>query len=140
MKRMPLSNLRCLGNTTGGADAAQEKERTMDGQKITTNMSLLDDEAQMLLELAALRGLEPDKLLHSLALEWTSIGIGVRLAGARYPERMNRAHPKAFDCEAEAARPCKTYAPIDWGAADRPTPPRYAPIEWPAPVTTEGDV
>ena len=129
MKRMPLSNLRCLGNTTGGADAAQEKERTMDGQKITTNISLLDDEAQMLLELAALRGLEPDKLLHSLALEWTSIGIGV-----------NRAHPKAFDCEAEAARPCKTYAPIDWGAADRPAPPRYAPIEWPAPVSAQGDV
>ncbi len=90
-------------------------------------------------ELAALRGLEPDKLLHFLALKGTAEEIGTQLARARYHARMNGAKRKAFDCEtAKPKHPA--YTPIDWGAVDRPTPPRYAPIEWPAPVTAEGDV
>lgn len=91
-------------------------------------------------ELAALRGLEPDKLLHFLALKGTAEEIGTQLARARYHARMNGAKRKAFDCEAEAARQRKAYTPIDWGAVDRPAPTRYAPIEWPTSATAQGDV
>lgn len=81
-------------------------------------------------ELAALLGREPDELLHALALEWTAMGIGTQLARARYHARMDGAHRKAFDYEAEAAHQRKAYAPIDWSAADRPP---YTPIAWPTP-------
>ena len=91
-------------------------------------------------ELAALRGLEPDKLLHFLAMKWTVKGLGEELAHERYYARMNGAKRKAFDCEAEAARQRKAYTPIDWGAVDRPAPTRYAPIEWPTSATAQGDV
>ena len=82
-------------------------------------------------ELAALRGLEPDKLLHYLALKGTAQEIGTQLARARYHAHMNGAYPKAFDYET-AKHKHPAYTPIDWGAVDRPAPPRYAPIEWPA--------
>ena len=91
-------------------------------------------------ELATLRGLEPDKLLHFLAMKGTAQEIGTQLARARYHARMNGAKRKAFDCEAEAARQRKAYTPIDWGAVDRPAPTRYAPIEWPTSATAQGDV
>lgn len=84
-------------------------------------------------ELAALRGLEPDKLLHFLAMKWTVKGLGEELAHERYHARMNSTHRKAFDYEVEVARQRKAYAPIDWAAADRPAPQPYPPIEWPAP-------
>lgn len=88
-------------------------------------------------ELAALRGLEPDKLLHFLALKGTAEEIGTQLARARYHARMNGAYPKAFDYETD--RPKRpTYTPLDWGAVDRPASPRYTPIEWPAPVSVQG--
>lgn len=88
-------------------------------------------------ELAALRGVEPDKLLHFLAMKWTVKGLGEELAHERYHARMNGAHRKAFDCE--AARQRKTYTPIDWSSADRPTQPLYTPIQWPSSVTAQGD-
>lgn len=54
--------------------------------------------------------------------------VRAELEKVRRQERMNGAHRKAFDYEAEAARQRKAYAPIDWGAADRPP---YTPIAWP---------
>ena len=90
-------------------------------------------------ELAALRGVEPDKLLHFLAMKWTVKGLGEELAHERYHARMNGAYPKAFDYETD--RPKRpAYTPLDWSAADKPAPPRYAPIEWPASATAQGDV
>ena len=69
-------------------------------------------------ELAALRGLEPDKLLHFLALKGTAEEIGTQLARARYHARMNGAKRKAFDCE--TAKPKHPSTGAQWTGLHRP--------------------
>lgn len=56
--------------------------------------------------------------------------VRVKLEKVRCQERADGAKRKAFDYEAKTARPRRTYTPLDWGAADKPTPPLYAPIDW----------
>ena len=56
--------------------------------------------------------------------------VRVKLEKARRQERANGARRKAFDCEAEEARPRRAYTPLDWSAADKPAPPLYQPINW----------